>query len=258
MKFLFMLLLAGLPGLSCFAQKAIVDESIRNQQERMVYKQWDRGKFTPTSGFLGLNPYYWLTWGLHPNYPDLDRRPLSARGPQTQRLGLIGTMNSVSGAYKLESDTIRNTSVMEISNQLGALSAADPLWLAYYSKELRPVLEYSPQGILGPLPAAVRSKVIAEGLYFWYTSELGMLKERVDAARTTNMDRGSRIMAYHRMLLEYRSLAATWSNRVSTASANIGKVEKQKQVTAGKISPSGWNSGIDLEIAKEILRTRKY
>ena len=258
MKFLFVLLLAGLSGPYCFAQKAIVDESIRYQQERMVYKQWDRGKFTPTSGFLGLNPYYWLTWGLHPNYPDLDRRPLSARGPQTQRLALVGTMNSVSGAYKLEADTLRNTSLLEISNQFGALSAADPLWLVYYSKELRPVLEYSSQSVLGPLPAAVRSKVIAEGLYSWYCFELEMLKERIDGARTTNMDRGSRIMAYHRMLLEYRNLSAAWTNRVATASANIGRVEKQQQVSSGQVSVPGWSSQSDVEIAKEVIRNRKY
>jgi hypothetical protein len=39
---------------------------------------------------------------MHPNYANTDRRPLSARGPQTQRLGMVGVLNNVSGAYKLE------------------------------------------------------------------------------------------------------------------------------------------------------------
>lgn len=36
---------------SAGAQRIIRDQSIVNQQERMVFKQWDRKKFTPTSGF---------------------------------------------------------------------------------------------------------------------------------------------------------------------------------------------------------------
>ena len=171
------------------AQKAINDESIRYQQERMVFKQWDRDKFTPKSGFLGLNPYYWLTWGLHPNYPKTDLRPLSPWGPQTQRLGLVMAMNSSSGSYKLESDTLRNTAMLEIANQSGIVSAADPLWLLYYSKELKPVLENSQNNILNPLPPPVRTKVISDGLYSWYKNELDNLKQRIEGARNVDMDR---------------------------------------------------------------------
>ena len=243
---------------SAFSQKAIQDKAMFYQQERMVYKQWDKKKFEPTSGFLGLNPYYWLTWGLHPNYPDVDRRPLSPWGPQTQRLALVGTMNLTSNAYKLESDTLRNTSLLEISNQSGAVSAADPLWLMYYSKELRPVLEHSMQSVLTPLPMAVRSKVISEGLYEWYNSELNMLKERIEGARSSNMDRGSRILAYHRMLMEYRSLAAAWANRTATAGLNIKSTEKQQQVKSGLVTPGVWSPASDVEIAKEVIRSRKY
>jgi len=259
MKTLLFLLLCcvGFSG-PAFSQKSIVDESIRYQQERMVHKQWDRKKFTPTSGFLGLNPYYWLTWGLHPNYPDTDRRPLSAWGPQTQRLGLVATMSSASSAYKLESDTLRNTSLSEISNQLGALSATDPLWLLYYSKELRPVLDHSMQSILSTLPAAVRARVSAEGSYSWYVNELDMLKERIDGARTANMDRGSRISAYHRFLKEYKILSSAWATRTATASANMKTIAVQSQVSSGQVVLPGWSSSSDVDLAKEIVRNRKY
>ncbi|MEJ2884653.1 hypothetical protein [Pedobacter sp. GR22-6] len=256
--FLFLLLCCVGFNRPAFSQKSIVDESIRYQQERMVHKQWDRKKFTPTSGFLSLNPYYWLTWGLHPNYPDTDRRPLSAWGPQTQRLGLAGAMSSASTAYKLESDTLRNTSLMEINNQLAALSATDPLWLLYYSKELRPVLEHSPQNILSALPAAVRGRVIAEGSYSWYVNELEMLKERIDGARTANMDRGSRILAYHRFLMEYKTLSSTWATRTATASANMKNTAVQSQLNAGQVTLPGWSPGSDVDLAKEVVRNRKY
>ena len=258
MKNLFLFAGLLLLAATAFGQKAIQDKAMFYQQERMVYKQWDKKKFEPTSGFLGLNPYYWLTWGLHPNYSDLDRRPLSPWGPQTQRLGLVAAMNTTSGAYKLESDTLRNTSLVEISNHSGALSAADPLWLMYYSKELRPIMEHSMQNLLMPLPVAVRAKVISEGLYEWYNNELNMLKERIEGARSSNMDRGSRILAYHRMLMEFRSLAAAWGNRTATAGLNIKSTEKQQQVKSGLVSPGAWSPASDVEIAREVIRSRKY
>jgi len=59
-----------------YAQSVVADKSMRYQEERMVATQWDQNKFTPTSGFLGLNPYYWLTWGFfYPNYHKIKMRP---------------------------------------------------------------------------------------------------------------------------------------------------------------------------------------
>lgn len=241
-----------------FAQLAIEDKAMRYQQERMVFKQWDRGKFEPTSGWLGINPYYWLTWGLHPNYPNTDRRSLSSWGPQTQRLGLVGAMNNTSNAYKLEADTLRNTSLLEITNYSGAVSAADPLWILYYSKELKPVFEFSEASVLAPLTPAVRSKVISEGLYSWFKNELTVLKERINGAKNSNMDRGSRILAYHRMLQEYRTLQAAWTTRTATAAANQSKISQQQKAKANDLNVGSWTPNSDVEIAKEVLRTRKY
>jgi len=243
---------------SAYAQKMIVDESIRYQQERMVFKQWDKNKFTPTSGFLGLNPYYWLTWGLHPNYRKTDIRPLSPAGPQTQRLSLVAAMTAASSAYHLESDTLRNASLLEIANQSGSLSFSDPLWIWYYSKELNPVLEFSDNSILAPLPQAVRSKVISEGLLSWYKNELSMLKERIEGARTADMDRGARILAYHRMLQEYRVLEATWATRTSTAQKNINNSVAQEKMKSDPTISTTWTPETDEQIAREILKNRKY
>lgn len=255
---IFSVLIFNLFSLSSFAQRAIEDKAIRYQQERMVFKQWDRGKFEPGSGWLGINPYYWLTWGLHPNYPDTDRRPLSAWGPQTQRLGMVGVMNSTSGAYKLEADTLRSTSVLEIANQSGVLSSADPLWLLYYSKELKPVLEYNSAAILAAIPAAVRGKVISGGVFDWYKNELELLKERINGARSENMDRSSRILAYHRLLQEARTLAATWATRTAHAQTTLNLSQQQQKVKTAEIKIDAWDSASDVEIAKQVIRSRKY
>src|ERR1700761_615330 len=93
-----------------FAQEEVQDKATENQSQRMVYAQWNQNDFYPKAGFLDLNPYYWLVWGLFdPNYHKTDIRPLSATGQQTQRLTLVATMNGIDNRYKLQSDTARNT-----------------------------------------------------------------------------------------------------------------------------------------------------
>jgi hypothetical protein len=259
MKFILLMILFPLLALRCVAQREVNDESVRYQEQRMVYLQWDQDKFTPTPGFLSLNPYYWLTWGLFdPNYHKTDLRPLSATGPQTQRIALVSAMNSTDNKYKQTSDTVRNTALTSIAEQSGLLSDADPLWLLYYNSELSPVLNYSDATILAPLPGSVRTAVISEGLLTWYENELAMLKERVNAARQTDMDRGSRIMAYYRYLKEYRVLAATWATRVATASKNIAMVKQQTAARNAPIISTGWTPQTDVQIAQQVLSNRKY
>jgi hypothetical protein len=230
-----------------FAQSAVKDESVRYQQERMVYLQWDQNKFTPKAGFLSLNPYYWLTWGLfHPSYHETDLRPLSGTGPQTQRLALVGVLNSTNGRYKLQSDTIRNTALAEMANQSGLVTDADPLWQLYYKKELKPVIDHPAISILAGLSPAVSARLVKEGLYAWYKNELDMLGERVNAAHSADMDRGSRILAYHRLLLEYRRLAGVWAIRTSSAQTTMQMTAQGQNL---KNHPA-----TDAQIAKTVLQ----
>ncbi|TKC08021.1 hypothetical protein FA048_12725 [Pedobacter polaris] len=258
MRKLFFLMIAFLLYKNVKAQKSIKDESVVYQQERMVHKQWDRSKFTPTSGWLGINPYYWMTWGLHPNYPKTDHRPLSPTGPQTQRLGLVAGMSSIDDAYKLHADTLSNSAVLEIANQSGAVSFADPLWILYYSKELKPVLENSMASILMPLPTKVRVKVVEEGIYDWYKNQLDMLQERIETARTSTLDRGARILAYHRMLKEYRALYGTWSTRIAAAQMTMRMTEQQQKVKTNNVTIDTWTPEMDVKIARDVINTRKY
>lgn len=239
----------------CFGQVPSQDKAVRYQQERMVYLQWDQNKFEPKAGFLSLNPYYWLTWGLfHPSYHKTDLRPLSASGPQTQRLALVGAMNTTDNKYKLQSDTVRNTALSEIANQSGFISDADPLWQLYYRNELQPVLNNSMGSILAGLSPQVSSKLVSEGLYSWYKNELDMLKERVNAAHNTTIDRGARIMAYHRYLMEYRRLAGVWAIRTSSAQATLNMTTQQRKLQAGQVTVSNWTPQTDIEIANKVLQ----
>src|ERR1700760_1974682 len=99
-KHLLLFALGFLLSAASFAQSYIKDQAVDNQEQRMVFQQWDQNKFYPKPGFLSLNPYYWLVWGLFdPNYHQTDLRPLSVTGPQTQRLALVSSMNSIDNHY---------------------------------------------------------------------------------------------------------------------------------------------------------------
>jgi hypothetical protein len=240
------------------AQKQIRDESITNQQERMVFRQWDRNKFTPTSGFLGLNPYYWLTWGLHPNYPKTDLRPLGPAGPQTQRLGAVTGMQQTDKNYELQSDTLAQTSLLQIAGMSGVLSATDPLWILYYSRQLKGVTDFDPGGALAAVPQIAREQVIANGSLDWYTREIAILSERLEAARTTTVERGARILSYHRLLAECRRISSLWNDKVIAAAREPARVKVQENLTGQEIKIDGWTPESDVRTAKEILNKRKF
>ena len=254
MKKLLLLFALSLMFSATYAQEEVYDKATVHQEQRMVYLQWNQNQFDPKGGFLSLNPYYWLVWGLfYPNYHKTDLRPLSPAGPQTQRLAFVGTQNTIDGKYKLQSDTVRNTALSEIASQSGLLSDVDPLWLLYYNQQFQPLLNYSAASLLTPLPPKVSAKLLAEGTYNWYTNELSMLKERLNGARTTDMDRGSRIMAYYRMLNEYKRLAGVWNIRVAAAQKDIQMVSQQQHLKSAVIKPGTWTPKSDVQIANKVL-----
>ncbi|MGN8056083.1 hypothetical protein ACTJKN_07415 [Pedobacter sp. 22163] len=238
------------------AQKKITDKHIIYQQERMVFKQWDRDKFTPKPGFLGLNPEYWITWALHPNYPKTDLRPLGPAGPQTQRLMFAAAMQHTDNLYKLHSDTLRNTALSEASNYSSALSFADPLWLMYYRNEFEGLLNQADSDLLTGLSAAERSYLISSGLFDWYRDESHALLERLEIARSTTVDRGSRIMAYHGMLGEYRKLLASWEMKKSKAKAFLS-IKSSAEKIRNANPPEVRGRKTDIQIADDILKKSK-
>jgi len=249
---IFLCLLSGIVG----AQKKITDKHITYQQERMVFKQWDADKFTPKPGFLGLNPQYWITWALHPNYPKTDLRPLGPVGPQTQRLMFAAAMQHTDNLYKLHADTLRNTALSEASNYSSALAFADPLWLMYYRNEFEGLLNQVDADLLAGLSPSEKQYMVSTGLLQWYTEESHALLERLELARSTTLDRGSRIMAYHRMLSEFRKLSARWETKKSRAKTYLAIRSSAQKLRNGEV-PKPASPKSDIQIANDILKKSK-
>ena len=243
---------------SARAQMVIHDQSIIYQQERMVFKQWDKNDFTPKPGFLHTNPLYWLTWAWYPDYKNTDLRPLGPVGPQTQRLALVAALQNTENAYKLQADTFRNTAVSEAVNYSGLLSDADPLWLLYYSKELKDLINQQDADLLNGISAKVRNYLQTSGTYQWYLDESHSLQERLQTARTTTLDRGSRILTYHRLLNDYRKLAALWETKKAQAGTFINLTEQAARMHTLPALPSAPTGGLtDQQIADQILKNSK-
>ncbi len=195
--------------------KRQTDKHIVHQQERMVHKSWNRRNFTPTKGFLGLNYQYWLTWAWHPNYPKTDRRPLSAMGPQTLRMGMVLAMQSAEQIYKLQSDTIKQEALTRGAGYSGLLTSADPLWTLYYKREFGELLNPDAHDPLAGLPERVKNKLRNNESLTTYNQDLQELAERLEGARSADMDRGSRILSYHHLLADYRKLQSRWKAAIN-------------------------------------------
>lgn len=251
---LFTLFLAAGGSSRAQSVKTQTDRHIVNQQERMVHKQWDRKKFTPTKGFLSLNYQYWITWALHPNYPGTDRRPLSAAGPQTIRQGLVLAMQQTEDRYKKHSDTLQLTALLEISNYSAALSKVDPIWQLYYRREFAPLLDSSFSDALKGTSARAAAYLEQHGLLEWYVQECEALRERLQSVQDVPLDRGSRMLAYHRMLTEYRRLTSSWEAKKSRASTYLELADKQRRAEKGTVPVGRSTTGnSDIAIAERIL-----
>jgi len=237
------------------AQINIRDDAIINQQERMVFKSWDPDKFTPKPGFLGLNPLYWMTWGLHPNYPKRDLRPLSPLGPQTMRIGFALAMSAASDAYKKHSDTLSSTAQAYYMAYSPLLSDLDPLWSIYYSEAFADFAQRYRHRFIG-LDWTKISSLRDSGLDLWYQEQFTSLQQRVSLSRSLPMERGSRILSYHRLLLEHRKLWARWEDAKSHVQTyrNLSSAReriKKRSSGMGKLAES------DIEIANQILKNLK-
>lgn len=217
MKKALLLLIGYLLIPKAYSQIPIHDRAIVSQQERMVFKQWDKNKFDPKPRrLLGIptNPDWYLTWALHPNYPKLDRRPLSATGEQTQRLALAAAMKVSSDYYKQHADSVGNIAVKEWARISGALSGTDPLYLLYYKKELSP-LEHIEETAFKNVQERVQEYMLQHGAYDWYLENMKILAERYGFARKLDMERGQRIIMYHRIMLDMRKILDRWDYKLS-------------------------------------------
>src|SRR5690554_3055656 len=241
------------------AQMAIHDRAIVAQQKRMVYKEWDRNKFYPKPNrILGVptNLLWYMTWALHPNYPKTDRRLLSPQGEQTQRLALAAAMSITSDYYKKEADSVQLASAKELARISGAFSEVDPLYQLYYKKELKP-LENLGEEVFDDVPTVVQAYLRETGVLDWFQQEMSRLAERYQLAKRLDMERGQRILMYHRILQEMRQCLSRWQNQINLSQqvVEFKSFKNHGPIEAG--SPARGKETDDQEVIERIIKNRE-
>lgn len=258
MKRALLLLIGYLLIPKVYSQIQVHDKAIVAQQERMVFKQWDKNRFYPKPNrLLGVptNPNWYLTWALHPNYPNLDRRPLSPTGEQTQRLAYAAAMKVSSDYYKQNADSVGNLAVKEWARISGAISGTDPLYLLYYKKELSP-LESIEETAFKNVPVKVREYMSQHGAYGWYLDNMKRLAERYGFARTLDMERGQRIIMYHRIMLDMRKFLVKWAYKLSLTEKMMAFKEITERGGKGPIDLGKRGESEEEEIIHGIIKRR--
>jgi hypothetical protein len=137
--------------------KRLNDPSIVAQHKRMTFERWGDWRPYPKY-FLGIqtNFAYATVWGMwapsrNRDYKDgPDIRPLKPNGEQNLRLAQLKFQEEEAKKIKAASDTIYKRSVQDFAHWTSATVDADPLWLLYYKRMLKPITEFpdTPQNFI--------------------------------------------------------------------------------------------------------------
>lgn len=202
-----------------FTVKRLNDPSIVAQQKRMVFEGW--GDWRPYPKYLlGIqtNLAYATVWGMwapsrNRDYKDgPDIRPLKPTGLETQRFGEVEMQRKETERIKMETDTIHKRSVQDFAHWTSATVSADPLWLLYYNRMLKPLREFpeNPQNYLewGFQKPEVYQTLLSTGGISLLKEKLDLLKDRYNISRTVDMPRGKRFLMYHETLIGWRKFSS--------------------------------------------------
>ncbi|MGL6128755.1 MULTISPECIES: hypothetical protein [Weeksellaceae] len=254
-----------------FAQvsvKRLNDPAIVAQHKRMVFESWGDWRPYPKY-FLGIqtNFAYATVWGMWaPNinrdYKDgEDIRPLKPTGVQNQRFAQLKYEEEEAKKIKAASDTIYKRSVQDFAHWTSVTVDADPLWLLYYKRMLKPITEFpdTPQNFMQwRLKDQEAYEVLnTTGTLKRLQEELDLIKEKYAMSRSMDMPRGKRFMMYHETLLRWRKFVQELrkQNNKTTLLLDYKNILKDHSSSA---LPSGWTSASDKQRAKSVMQQYKH
>lgn len=252
-----------------FTVKRLYDPSIVAQEKRMVYAKWDDWRPYPKY-FLGVqtNFAYATVWGMwapsrNRDYKNgSDIRPLKANGLETQRYALVESQRQETEKIKKEADTIHKRSVQDFAHWTSATVSADPLWLLYYNRMLKPLREFpdNPQNAQdwGFERDETYQTLLSTGGIDILKERLDLLKDKYKISRTTEMPRGKRFLMYHETLIGWRKLSAeirSYDLKGGLALDYFKLLEKLKN-TSSLFSDKTFKT--DKEIAEDVMMHYKH
>jgi len=195
--------------------KRLNDPAIVAQHKRMTFESWGDWRPYPKY-FLGIqtNFAYATVWGMwapkiNRDYKDGDDiRPLKPTGEQNLRLVQLKFQEEEAKKIKSASDTIYKRSVQDFAHWTSATVDADPLWLLYYKRMLKPITEFpdTPQNFTEwrLKDHQTYETLSTTGTLKRLQEELDLIKDKYSMSRSMDMPRGKRFIMNHETLIRWR------------------------------------------------------
>ena len=196
--------------------KRLNDPSIVAQHKRMVFESW--GDFRPCPKYtLGIQTNFayatvwgWLSPAKNQDYKNgSDIRPLKPTGLEVQRLVELEFQRKEAEKIKIQVDTLYTRNVQDLAHWVSATVSADPLWLLYYNRMLKPLNSFpeNPQNYIQWQLKDDKTyhSMLANGGIAHLEKELALLKDKYKNSRTLDMPRGKRFLMYHETLIGWRN-----------------------------------------------------
>ena len=257
---LFLTIFVG-SSLSYGQVKRLNDPSIVAHNKRMVFESW--GDFRPyPKYFLGIQTNFayatvwgWLAPSRNRDYRDgADIRPLKPTGLEVQRFAELEFQRKEAEKIKLQVDTLYTRNVQDFAHWTSVTVEADPLWLLYYKRMLRPLKEFpeNPQNYIQwqMKDDKTYQNMLANGGIVHLEKELALLKDKYNNSRTLDMPRGKRFLMYHETLIGWRKFVNQL--RAFDQKNNLF-LDYKKLLTKSRTKlESDWKSN-DLAIAQKMM-----
>lgn len=248
--------------------KRLNDPAIVAQHKRMTFESWGDWRPYPKY-FLGIqtNFAYATVWGMwapkiNRDYKDGDDiRPLKSTGEQNLRFAQLKFQEEEVKKIKAASDTIYKRSVQDLAHWTSATVDADPLWLLYYKRMLKPITEFpdNPQNFM---EWRLKDQQTFETLNSTGTlkrlqEELDLIKEKYTWSRTMDMPRGKRFIMFHETLIRWRIFVQElrrYNNR-TTLLLDYRSILNSHLPTA---LPTQWTPTSDKGIVQNVMQQYKH
>ncbi|WHF60566.1 hypothetical protein [Bergeyella cardium] len=246
--------------------KRLNDEAIVSQHKRMVFERWGDFRPYPKYNFLGIqtNFAYATVWGMwspsrNRDYKNgADIRPLKATGVENQRLVELEIQKQEAEKIKVEVDTIHKRNMQDFAHWTSTTVSADPLWLLYYKRMLRPLSEFpeAPQNYRewGFDNAEIYETLKFSGSIEKLQESLDLLKDKYHKSRTMDMPRGKRFLMYHETLLGWRKFQAELFSYNTKSELFL---DYKKALDKFRKSRRNYITKSDVEIVQEIMNKYK-
>lgn len=242
------------------------DPSIVSQHKRMVFESWGDFRPYPKYNFFGIqtNFAYATVWGMwspriNKDYKNgADIRPLKPTGLENQRLVELELQKQEVEKIKVSIDSIYQRNIQDFAHWTSTTVEADPLWLLYYKRMLRPLNEFpdNPQNYRewGFDNAEIYETLKFTGSIEKLQESLDLLKDKYHQSRTMDMPRGKRFLMYHETLLGWRKFQAELFSYNTKSELFL---DYKKALDKFRKSRRNYITKSDVEIVQEIMNKYK-